>query len=59
MILPHATEILFFLSQLEDSFYYRKISGHVFSEIASQKFSGNTAIQQNVIETRENLKKTN
>ena len=44
------------LQGLEHSLYYRNRSGHVFPDIASQKFSGETAIQKNLNEIRENLK---
>ena len=36
---------------------YRNRSGPVPSEIVSQKFAGNTAVQKNFNEIRENLKK--
>ena len=44
------------LRWLKHSLYYRNRSVHLLSEIASHKFSGNTAIQNNFNEIRENLK---
>ena len=44
------------LRGLKHSLYYTNQSVHLLSEIASYKFSGNTAIQNNFNEIRENLK---
>ena len=55
MILSYISEIFFYLHNL----YYRNGSGNEFTERASQKLSGSTAIQKNFIETRENLKDRN
>lgn len=44
--------------RVEHTLYYRSRTGHVFSEITSQKFSGNIAIQKN-FNGIENMKNPN
>ena len=47
MILSYISEIFFYL--WEHNLYYRNGSGNEFTERASQKLSGSTAIQKNLL----------